>query len=64
MSITKQRALDYVELEWGTYVQRFKRLPAEEQSKRVKEMGFESLRDLLAHILAWWDCRARRGART
>jgi len=55
MSISKQRALDYVELEWGTYVDRFKRLPKEEQHKRVKEMGFESFRDLLAHILAWWE---------
>src|SRR5687767_4385 len=55
MSITKQRALDYVELEWGTYVERFHRLPEEEQSKRVKKMGYDSLHDLLAHILAWWE---------
>ncbi|RPJ28001.1 MAG: ClbS/DfsB family four-helix bundle protein [Chloroflexi bacterium] len=55
MSVTKQRTLDYVELEWGTYVERFNRLPKEEQNKRVEEMGFESFRDLLAHILAWWD---------
>jgi hypothetical protein len=55
MSITKQRTLDYVELEWGTYVERFDRLPKEEQNKRVKMMGYESFRDLLAHILAWWE---------
>ena len=55
MSISQQRALDYVTLEWGTYVQRFNRLPKEEQTKRVNKMGFESLRDLLAHILAWWE---------
>ena len=55
MSITRQRTLDYVELEWGTYVERFNRLPKEEQSKRVEEMGFESFRDLLAHILSWWE---------
>jgi hypothetical protein len=55
MSISKQRTLDYVELEWGTYVERFNRLPKEEQQKRAKQMGFESLRDMLAHILAWWD---------
>lgn len=55
MPITKQRTLDYVELEWGTYVERFNRLPAEEQNKRVKEMGYESFRDILAHILAWWE---------
>ena len=55
MTITKQRALDYMESEWGTYVERFNRLPEEEQKKRLREMGYESLRDLLAHILAWWD---------
>lgn len=55
MFITKQRALDYVELEWGMYVERFNRLPEGEQSKRIKKTGFESLRDLLAHILAWWE---------
>jgi hypothetical protein len=55
VSISKQRALDYVEFEWGTYVERFNRLPKEKQNKRVKAMGYESLRDMLAHILAWWD---------
>lgn len=55
MMITKQRALAYMESEWGTYVERFHRLPKEEQKKRVQQMGYESLRDLLAHILAWWD---------
>ncbi len=54
MPITKQRALDYVEIEWGTYVNRFRSLPPEEQDKRVRETGYESLRDMLAHILAWW----------
>ena len=55
MPIGKQRALDYVEQEWGTYVDRFQRLPEEEQQRRLRETGYESLRDLLAHILAWWD---------
>jgi hypothetical protein len=55
MSISKQRTLDYVEFEWGTYIERFHRLPKVEQKKRVNQMGFESLRDLLAHIVAWWE---------
>jgi hypothetical protein len=54
MPIGKARALDYVDHEWGTYVERFHRLPSEEQQKRLRETGYESLRDLLAHILAWW----------
>ncbi|HSB01843.1 MAG TPA: ClbS/DfsB family four-helix bundle protein [Anaerolineales bacterium] len=55
MPITKQRALDYMEFEWGTYAERFQRLPQEAQRSRLKEMGYESLRDMLAHILAWWE---------
>ena len=55
MTITKQRTLDYVTREWGTYVERFKRLPQDEQAKRIQQMGFERFRDMLAHILEWWD---------
>ena len=55
MPIGKQRVLDYMEHEWATYVDRFHRLPLEEQNKRLRQTGYESLRDLLAHILAWWD---------
>ena len=55
MPVSKQRTLDYVEFEWGTYVERFNRLPEEEKSQRLKQTGYESLRDLLAHILAWWE---------
>lgn len=55
MTITKTRTLEYIEQEWGTYVERFHRLPNDEQKKRVKEMGYETFRDMLAHVLAWWD---------
>lgn len=55
MSVTKQRALAYIEEEWGTYVERYHRLPGDEQAKRIKAMGYESFRDMLAHILAWWE---------
>lgn len=55
MSIIKERAIEYVEQEWGTYIERFRRLPKEEQEKRVREQGYEGFRDMLAHILAWWE---------
>src|SRR4030095_14350629 len=55
MPIDKQRTLLYIEREWGTYVERFNGLSVEEQAKRVKEQGYESFRDILAHILAWWE---------
>ncbi|NJC96011.1 MAG: hypothetical protein C3F07_11055 [Anaerolineales bacterium] len=55
MSSAKQRTLEYMEQEWGGYVERFMRFPKEEQAKRIQETGYESFRDLLAHILAWWE---------
>jgi hypothetical protein len=55
MPIDKGRTLLYMEREWGTYVERFNRLPVDEQMRRVKEQGYESLRDMLAHILVWWE---------
>lgn len=55
MPITKQRTLSYMEEEWGTYVERFNRLPAEEQVRRVNQQGYEAFHDMLAHILAWWE---------
>jgi len=55
MTITKQRTLDFLEQEWGTYIERFLQLPKTEQEKRVRVQGYEQFRDMLAHILAWWD---------
>ncbi|MFZ5885162.1 MAG: ClbS/DfsB family four-helix bundle protein [Chloroflexota bacterium] len=55
MPVTKKRTLAYIEQEWGTYVERFQRLPKEKQERRVREQGYERFRDMLAHILAWWE---------
>ncbi len=55
MLITKQRALDYVEIEWESYIERFNLLPMDEQAERVRQQGYEQFRDILAHVLAWWD---------
>ena len=55
MPITKQRTLDYIQAEWGTYVARFQRLPKVEGEKRIRAMGYAQLRDVLAHVLAWWE---------
>ncbi|MBI5822698.1 MAG: ClbS/DfsB family four-helix bundle protein [Chloroflexi bacterium] len=51
----KQRTLDFIEIEWGTYIERFNRLPVDEGMKRVKAQGYERFRDMLAHVLAWWE---------
>lgn len=55
MPITRERTLAFIEHEWGTYVERFYRLPQEKRERRVREQGYERFRDMLAHILAWWQ---------
>ena len=55
MSNLKQRTLNFLEIEWGTYIERFNRWPADYGLKRVNDQGYGQFRDMLAHILAWWD---------
>ena len=51
----KQRTLDFIEIEWAAYIERFNRLPPEVGQKRVKNQGYAQFRDMLAHILSWWE---------
>ncbi len=55
MSSYKQRTLDFLELEWATYIERFNRWPAKDGAERVKKQGYARFQDMLAHILAWWE---------
>lgn len=51
----KQRAIDFLEIEWATYIERFNRLPKLAGMQRVRRQGYDQFRDMLAHILAWWE---------
>lgn len=51
----KQRAIDFLEIEWATYIERFNRLPKLDGMQRVRRQGYDQFRDMLAHILAWWE---------
>jgi hypothetical protein len=55
MTTYKQRTLGFLEIEWATYIERFERWPADFGAQRVKDQGYEQFRDMLAHILAWWE---------
>ena len=46
--------------EWGRYIEVFRNLPGSEQASFLKDQGFASLRDLLAHVAAWWEEAAVR----
>ena len=51
----KQRTLDFLDIEWATYIERFKRLSELDGVQRVRNQGYDRFRDMLAHILAWWE---------
>lgn len=51
----KKRGIDFIEIEWKTYIERFNHLPDDDKIKRVNKQGYEKFRDMLAHVLAWWD---------
>ena len=51
----KQRVIDFVEIEWATYIERFNRLSELDGTQRVRRQGYERFRDMLAHVLAWWE---------
>lgn len=55
MTNFKQRTFNFLEIEWATYIERFNRLPIDEGVKRVNDQGYERFRDMLAHVLAWWE---------
>ena len=41
--------------EWGRYAAAFARMPTAEQASFLKEQGYASVRDLLAHVAVWWE---------
>ena len=51
----KQRTMNFLEIEWATYIERFNRLPELDGAQRVRRQGYERFRDMLAHILTWWE---------
>jgi uncharacterized damage-inducible protein DinB len=41
--------------EWMRFPEAFRRLSPDQQASFLQQQGFASLRDLLAHIAAWWE---------
>jgi len=52
--LTQSALLAYLD-RWEEYVDKFNRLPADRQAAFLHEQGFPRLRDLLAHIIGWWE---------
>lgn len=47
--------LDMLEREWGSSLERYKALTEEDQKVFMAKQGFGSFREVIAHIIAWWE---------
>lgn len=54
-TLTRQEVLKILQGEWGTYMQRFRRLSPEARSAFLEKQGYARFADLLSHIIAWWE---------
>jgi hypothetical protein len=53
--ISRAQFLDGLNSNWKTYIERFQRLPPEQQAAFLGRQGYRSFADLLAHIVSWWQ---------
>lgn len=51
---SRQERLEYVDTRWGRCLPTLNALPETEQHAFAQAQDFNSVRDLLAHIAAWW----------
>jgi hypothetical protein len=47
--------LDMLQREWLAYPERFRSLGEQEQSKVLQQQGFARFRDVIAHVIGWWE---------
>lgn len=52
--VTRAQLVRTLQIDWGTYVERFHRFSPEAQKAFLARQGYERLADLLAHVVAWW----------
>jgi len=57
MSDLKQRAIDILENEWAEYIDRFEKI--ENQDEFLQKNGVNNFRELLGHVIGWWEVGAR-----
>lgn len=51
--------IDTLQREWDGYAARFAALTSEQQQAFLTQQGYPRLRDVLAHIIAWWETGIR-----
>ncbi len=54
-AVTRKELQQSLEQDWGTYVERYRRLSDDGKRRFVKAQGFVRFADILAHFIAWWE---------
>jgi len=54
-NFSKAQVIKSLQMQWGSFVDSYSNLSAEEQHQFLKRQGYARLGDLLAHIAAWWQ---------
>jgi hypothetical protein len=54
-TVPRDEFLDRLQHQWQPFVSHFQSLAAPEQQAYLKRQGYDSFKDLLAHIISWWQ---------
>ncbi|PKN89602.1 MAG: hypothetical protein CVU42_15600 [Chloroflexi bacterium HGW-Chloroflexi-4] len=52
---SKAQVIKSLKYQWGSFVEKYNSMSAEEQQQYLNLQGYARLGDLLAHIAAWWQ---------
>ncbi|MBA4384239.1 MAG: hypothetical protein C0410_05855 [Anaerolinea sp.] len=52
---SKDEIVKCLKKQWGSYVEHYDKLSADEKQKFLAQQGYLRLGDLLAHVAAWWQ---------
>ena len=59
VTVSRFIVMDMLKNEWATYIDEFNALDEGKKKEFLSKQGFESLHDLLAHVIGWWEEGAR-----
>jgi hypothetical protein len=54
-SVSRKELLDALDKDWGTYVERYRRLTEDGKKRFYTKQGYARFADILAHFIAWWE---------
>jgi len=59
VALSRFMVMDMLKYQWGTYLKDYNELSDEKKNEFLSKQGFEHFRDLVAHIIGWWEEGAR-----